>query len=144
MLPELESWEEPFGYAGEPDTCATRYQGQDNSTIELTPGATVSNAPYTREDVKEIYLLIEGENDGPEWIGVFLLNDGRFVALHASCDYTGWDCRAWGVAIAGNSLHDIAIMGLSVENRRRALTNEPSIIHYALKDMLLEIADESK
>lgn len=31
-----------------------------------------------------------GENDGPSWIGIFRLFDGRYVGINSSCDYTGW------------------------------------------------------
>ncbi len=54
------------------------------SPIEL------SLAPFTREDVKRAIALVDGENDETSWVGVFELNDGRFVSIAAWCDYTGW------------------------------------------------------
>ena len=53
--------------------------------------AFVYATEFTREDVKLILSAEEGENDGYAWIGLFLLKDGRFAALNAWCDYTGWD-----------------------------------------------------
>ena len=44
-------------------------------------------------DVTEVTLVIAaspGENDGANWIAAVLLADGRFAAIHAWCDYTGW------------------------------------------------------
>lgn len=43
------------------------------------------------KDINTIIALVNGENDEAEWIGVFELNDGRFLAAVGSCDYTGWD-----------------------------------------------------
>lgn len=65
MLPELEDsdWQEAFVYA-------------DNFCIE---------------DVCCIVALEEGCNDSESWLGFFKLKDGRYAALDAWCDYTGWD-----------------------------------------------------
>ena len=128
MRSELDTydWQEAFGYAGEPDT---------------VPGSTTSPASFTREDVAEILLMIEGQNEGPDWVGIFRLNDGRYVHLEACCDYTGWDCQAGGSAFAADSLDEVTRMGLSQENRRRALTNEPSIISEPIRDMIKGFAD---
>lgn len=52
--------------------------------------------PYTIEDVVKIIVKDEGENDGPDWIGIFEVSDGKFILLRAGCDYTGWDCQAGG------------------------------------------------
>jgi len=32
----------------------------------------------------------DGENDGPGWIGIFQLKNGKYFGIEASCDYTGW------------------------------------------------------
>lgn len=76
MLPRLDTydWEEVFKYAASPARVVTG---------EFERG-------FTREDVFRIVAADEGENDGPEWVGVFELNDGRFVSIEAGCDYTGW------------------------------------------------------
>ena len=50
-----------------------------------------SDAPVSREDVAEIVCMFDGDNDGPDWCGVFRLADGRFLAASGGCDYTGWD-----------------------------------------------------
>jgi hypothetical protein len=68
-------WEEVFKYA--------------QPTIAV-PGSTVSTADFTREDVVEILGIANGDNDGPDWVGVFRLSDGRVGAVIAGCDYTGW------------------------------------------------------
>ncbi len=46
---------------------------------------------FSRSDVVEIMASRDGENDGPDWIGVFRLRDGRFAFASGGCDYTGWD-----------------------------------------------------
>ncbi len=45
----------------------------------------------TRQDVAVILALRDGENEGPDWIGVFELADRRFLFARGGCDYTGWD-----------------------------------------------------
>lgn len=44
-----------------------------------------------RSDVAEILASEDGENDGPNWEGVFRLKDGRYLFASGGCDYTGWD-----------------------------------------------------
>lgn len=85
--PELEGddWKEAFGYAGESEA----YGGGVPS--EAVAGMGVSTAPFARVDVAEVLATAEGENDGPNWLCVGRLNDGRWFALNAGCDYTGWD-----------------------------------------------------
>lgn len=48
------------------------------------------------DDVEEVVAAVAGENDGPDWIALVRLKDGRFAKVFAGCDYTGWDCRAGG------------------------------------------------
>ena len=76
MLEELNNydWEEVFKYA----------------TPSPVFGAEVSGEPFQRDDVKRIIAMVDGENDGPNWVGVFELNDGRFASISAGCDYSGW------------------------------------------------------
>ena len=50
----------------------------------------------TRADVVEVVGRDDGENDGAEWIGLFLLRDGRYLYIEAGCDYTGWGCQEGG------------------------------------------------
>lgn len=89
LLPEQirgGSWPEAFAYAGEPNG-----YGSANVTAALPNDKDVSLAPFKRSDVKRLIATSEGENDGPNWIAVGELNDGRFFSLSAGCDYTGWD-----------------------------------------------------
>lgn len=68
-------WDEVFKYAAKPLP---------------TVGSEVSLDGFERADVKRVVAIVDGENEGPEWIGVFELHDGRFAVLRAGCDYTGW------------------------------------------------------
>ncbi len=91
MLKELGGydWSEVFGEPNGEDT-----YGPHNSKptpTALPPGSAVPLNPFSREDVVEIRAMVEGENDGPSWICVGLLRDGRFFKAEGSCDYTGWD-----------------------------------------------------
>lgn len=83
MLAQLDTydWEEAFKYAS-PTECRDHPQ----SVI----GKSVNTDPFTRDDVVKIFGMVEGENDGPEWIVFGRLRDGRYFCLRAGCDYTGW------------------------------------------------------
>lgn len=72
----------------------------------------------SREDVRRIIAMAEGENDGDNWIGLFEMNNGTFVFLSAGCDYTGWDCRAGGRSDVYTSEY-AAIQGLGDDDRYR-------------------------
>lgn len=47
--------------------------------------------PNPIEQVAEVIASADGENDGPDWVGIFRMTDGRFAKVFAGCDYTGWD-----------------------------------------------------
>lgn len=55
------------------------------------PGSDVDTTPPNRADVVEIIAAVNGENDESDWIGVFRLQDGRYLLASGGCDYTGWD-----------------------------------------------------
>jgi len=59
-------------------------------SIVAVGDAPVSTEPFTVDDVEEVIHSDEGENDGPHWVAVVKLKDGRFFAINAWCDYTGW------------------------------------------------------
>lgn len=87
MLSELDNydWEEVFKYA-EPKICeAGHHHGPTNVLF-----SNVSTDAFTRGEVETIIAMVDGENDGPDWVGVFRLKDGRFACIRAECDYTGW------------------------------------------------------
>lgn len=121
MRPELNDndWREAFGYAGEPETEVARQRRDVSVTRCEGAPATVSVAPFTREDVSTVIALEPGENDGPSWIGVFRLADGRFAFLSAGCDYTGWDCQASGAAVVSDDLEQLIRLGLGDDDRER-------------------------
>jgi hypothetical protein len=83
------------------------------------PGAAVSVDSFTTEDVVSAFAVVEGENDGPSWIGVFELRDGRWAVVNSWCDYTGWDCQAGGESRVAPTLEMLWEMGLSDEERSR-------------------------
>lgn len=73
----------------------------------------------SRADVKEIIALVNGENDGFEWVGIFLLNNGLYVAAFGSCDYTGWDCQGGSTLFFASSLENAIQFGLNSDQRER-------------------------
>ncbi len=84
-------WKEAFALAGEPG-------GENSPQLQpCAPGIEVSSEPFARADVEYIEAYEEGENDGPDWICLGRVKDGRWFFLRAGCDYTGWDCRSGGL-----------------------------------------------
>ena len=73
-------WPEVFDYAN----------GTGGSPKATPPGSSVSEVPFDCADVCEIIACQDGENDGPDWVMVGRLWDGRFFSIRAGCDYTGW------------------------------------------------------
>jgi hypothetical protein len=53
-------------------------------------------SPVPMDKVKAIIASENGDNDGPDWLGLFLLTDDTYLVLSAWCDYTGWDCQSGG------------------------------------------------
>ena len=105
MLKELEGydWEQAFLYAsGDP-----------------VVGAECAQGSFNREDVAELIGIVEGENDGDNWVCAGRLNDGRWFCLSAGCDYTGWDCQAGGAASVADDRESLIRFGMSEEERSR-------------------------
>lgn len=74
-------------------------------------------AEWAPIDVAEIVASSEGQNDESNWRVVVRLTDGRYSFLSAGCDYTGWDCQAWGSSQEYGSLEELIRMGLGKEDR---------------------------
>lgn len=79
-LKESYDWAEVFGEGYGGNTTP------DVASLDGTPTDSV-----LRKDVEEVMASDDGESDGDEWLGVFRMKDGRFLAASGSCDYTGWD-----------------------------------------------------
>ncbi len=110
-------WREAFGYAGD----ASAYAGYDRP-IPADPAGnreTHDLTPFSRDDVRIILWIEEGENDEESWIIAGVLHDERGFTLQAGCDYTGWDCQAGGTARICNSLEEMIFFGMDESMRRR-------------------------
>lgn len=86
-----DSWAKAFEYAGEKESGE---YGRTDGVPDIHPafpGSAVSVIPFGLRDVVEIIAIREGENDERNWVCVGRLFDGRWFALDAGCDYTGWD-----------------------------------------------------
>ena len=62
------------------------------------------------DDVTRVLWEQEGENDGENWAALCLLADGRWGFVEAGCDYTGWDCQAWGESAVAGDLEELLTM----------------------------------
>ena len=87
------------------------------------PGAQVNDAPMTRDDVAEIIASVDGANDEAEWLGVFLLKDGRYLVASGGCDCTGWECQAGNCLIVCANMSDVLQFGLSDSEKARLWPN---------------------
>jgi hypothetical protein len=76
MLEQLNNydWEEVFKYA------------HPRAILD----EKISTDSFGREDISYVYAIDDGDNDGPDWIALMKLQDGRFAFIAAGCDYTGW------------------------------------------------------
>ena len=93
MLARLDygDWEEVFKYA-KPEHACDKCDNKEHRIggPEPTICSTVDTSPFKREDVDLIIAIVDGMNDESDWVGVFLLKDGRYASIRAGCDYTGW------------------------------------------------------
>ncbi len=101
------TWEEAFKYG-----C-----GRENVSAVL--GWKGDTSDVTREDVAEVIAADDGDNDGPNWIGVFRMRDGRIAFLSAGCDYTGWGCQEGGHTMVCGDLDTMIRLGLGDNDRDR-------------------------
>lgn len=124
MLAELDTWDWQaiFGFI--------ESDGVRQVLSDGTSSAPEKSLVFTRDDVVEITAMVEGENDGPSWIGVFKLANGRYAFAEGGCDYTGWDCQASGGATIADTLDDLVRWVLSDDDRQR------------LGDALFPVSDE--
>ncbi len=124
ILPVLCGWAAAFEFAGEvPWDDWENAPGKPNNepnVITSHPGdETTPTTPFGRQDVAEVVALSPGENDGKNWLCLGRLRDGRWFFLSAGCDYTGWDCRAWGTVNVGPSEYVVKKFSMGPEDRRR-------------------------
>ena len=90
------------------------------SSVSMDPALPISGVDlsyFSIEDVEEVFHASEGWNDEEHWIAVVRLKDGRFVAMNAWCDYTGWDWQSGGEARVASSYNEIIRFGLSDDER---------------------------
>lgn len=100
--------------------------GNVDKIVQIAPpGTVISDTPFSRSDVAEIIAAVNGDYDGPDWLGVFLLHDGRYAVAAGGCDYTGWDCRASNSLTVCKDWNDVLLFGLDDQQRERlGLTKE--------------------
>lgn len=83
MLDVLDDWNWAQVFADE---------SSGNVTKEITAYGC-SDEEFTREDVVQVLHMYDDSDaqDEPNFIGLFLLRDGRFLAATGWHDNTGWD-----------------------------------------------------
>lgn len=83
---------------------------------------------YTLNHVAKVLGRSEGENDGDDWVGLFEMDDGKFIAVNAGCDYTGWGCQESGSSSISDSLADAIAFGLTQEHIARLTAHDADVI----------------
>lgn len=107
-LREDYDWSEVFGEGGG-GNCSQDVESLDGTSTDVC----------MRSDVAEIIGAVNGVNDGDEWVGVFRMADGRYLAAVGSCDYTGWDCRAANTLTVASTLERLLETGLTPDQKER-------------------------
>lgn len=99
-----------------------------SAAISRSPlDAATSLDAFGLDDVSEVLAKIEGENDGPSWVCLGRLKDGRWFCLSACCDHTGWECQASGGAMVASTLTDLLKFCVTDdEAKRMEIENERS------------------
>jgi len=116
--PNDYDWQHAFECCGPPEDGEYGFNSPDVRRAHPQDTAT-SLAPFQRSDVELISAYSEGENDGPEWLCMGKLKDGRWFVLSAGCDYTGWDCQSGGSASVADDAATVVAFGLTDEQCAR-------------------------
>lgn len=91
----------------------------DKNCEPVPPDSNVNLKSPSKNDVKTIIAIVNGEKDGDEWLGIFLLNDNRYLFASGWCDFTGWDCQSWTSLEVSKNLDDLLRFGLNKQQRTR-------------------------
>lgn len=94
--PELaeDNWAKAFEYAGQVEwrEWSKDYRADGRPAVSTArPGSGPPVVPFDAGMVRQVVAVSDGNHDGPAWLCVGVLWDGRAFALKAGCDYTGWD-----------------------------------------------------
>ena len=76
-----------------------------------------SQKEFSVDDIKKVWAVWEGENDGDDWRWVLQLKNDRFVFLQGGCDYTGWDCVSWAESTFAETAEKAATEAVEDENQ---------------------------
>ncbi len=109
-------WEHIF----ENYTCPTHVRRR-----QVMPVAGNDTGGYRRADVATVIAIEDGANDEAEWVGVFLMTDGKYLVVRAGCDYTGWGCQEGGSSDVADDLADAVALGLTEGERARLASQLP-------------------
>lgn len=71
------------------------------------------------DDIQLCLAAVNGEGEGDEWAGVFLLKDGHYLTVEAGCDNTGWDCQSGASFTFCADEQDAFLFGLTQGARQR-------------------------
>lgn len=83
-----------------------------------------SDAPLpddVQHSIDEVLAFAAGENDESQWLCLFSTSipGQEFGIMRAGCDYTGWDCQAWGEIHYTSTWDTMRRLELTDEERQR-------------------------
>ncbi len=76
---------------------------------------------FSIRSITQVYFSQTGENDELPWYIVGKFDDYYFLS-EARCDYTGWDCQAWGSIVWAKSWSNLYQYGL-IDKVREKIDN---------------------
>jgi hypothetical protein len=119
-----------------PSTFARSIVEHQRTTTSLDAG--VSAEPFRCSDVVEIAGLLPGADDGPPWVAMFRLADGRWAYVCYMFEVTG---DLWWTYIFAATRHRLWWWGCTDDDRRRfteLLGEDEQADELVQLDMLLE------
>lgn len=112
-------WQEVFKYARGPRATLPDRQPSASYDRPSDGDAEHDGRSFTRTDVKRVIAHADGDNDGPDWLMLGELHDGRFFFVYAGCDYTGWGCQEGGGSYVADAPEKLIRFAMADEDRER-------------------------
>ena len=83
------------------------------------------------DQIEAVLASSEGDNDGPAWMALLQMKKqkgrGRYCFMEASCDYTGWDCQAWGSVSYENTIPRAVMLAMTPDARDRLIESKEEV-----------------
>lgn len=91
-LPGSEAWQRGFEWGNGLDAA---FPNQDAEEFGMAC-QYVDEGPTKTQRIRKLEMINQGANDFEDWEWRVEFATGEVWQFVAGCDYTGWDCQAWG------------------------------------------------